>query len=250
MTKNRIVVAVAIAVALLLFVGAIIWWPRGSQTAEPTLSPAPSISVSTSPTASPSAGPASPSPSPSPSASPSASRSPAPSKPRPGSQQCANPTKAFAPSSFTIDRVRAHERVIPKSAKGGQIPAPPLNDRRSAAWWSGGPKPGSGQGKVVLTIHTYRPSLRPALGNEMFRGGKSTLQPGDIMKVHGSNGEIVCYEFTKASRVMVSDYDPNSTLMLDPNGPSSAVIVICWDFNKSTKDWDSRVFFQFKQLKV
>jgi len=146
--------------------------------------------------------------------------------------------------------VGAHERVIPKATKGGQIPAPPLNDRRSAAWWSGGPKPGSDHGKIVLTIHTYRPSLRPALGNELFQGGQSALQPGDILKVHGSDGEIVCYEFTKASRVMVSDYDPDSTLMLDPSGPSSAVIVICWDFNKSSKDWDSRVFFQFKQLKL
>lgn len=243
MTKNRIVVGVAIAVALLLFVGAIVWWPRDSHTAEPTLSPAPSISVSTTPTPSPS-------PSPSPTPSPSPSPSPTPSKGRPGSEQCANPEKAFKPSSFTIDRVGAHERVIPKATKGGQIPAPPLNDRRSAAWWSGGPKPGSDHGKIVLTIHTYRPSLRPALGNELFQGGQSALQPGDILKVHGSDGEIVCYEFTKASRVMVSDYDPDSTLMLDPSGPSSAVIVICWDFNKSSKDWDSRVFFQFKQLKV
>lgn len=243
MTKNRIAVAVAIAIALLLFVGAIVWWPRDAHTAEPTLSPAPSISVSTSPTPSPS-------PSPSPTPSPSPSPSPTPSKTRPGSEQCANPAKAFKPASYTIDRVGAHERVIPKSTKGGQIPAPPLNDRRSAAWWSGGPKPGSDRGKIVLTIHTYRPSLRPALGNELFKGGQSALQPGDILKVHGTGGEIVCYEFTKASRVMVSDYDPDSTLMLDPSGPSSAVIVICWDFNKSSKDWDSRVFFQFKQLKV
>lgn len=243
MTKNRIVVVVAIAVALLLFVGAVVWWPRDSHTAEPTPSPTPSISVSTSPTPSPS-------PSPSPTPSPSPSPSPTLSKTRPGSEQCANPVEAFKPSAFTIERVGAHEQVIPKATKGGQIPAPPLNDRRSAAWWSGGPKPGSDHGKIVLTIHTYRPGLSPALGNELFQSGQSALQPGDILKVHGSNGEIVCYEFTDASRVMVRDYDPDSTLMLDPSGPSSAVIVICWDFNKSSKDWDSRVFFQFKQLTV
>ncbi len=241
MTKNRMFVAVATAMGLLLFVGALLWWPRDSHTAEPTLSPNPSVSVSTSPT---------PSPPPSASPTPSPSASPTPSTPRPGSEQCANPTKAFTPSSFTIDRVGAHERVIPKPTQGGEIPAPPTNDRRSAAWWNGGPKPGSDHGKIVLTIHTYRPNLRPALGNELFRSGQSALQPGDILKVHGSNGEIVCYEFTKAKRVMVRDYDPNSTLMLDPKGPSSAVIVICWDFNTSTKDWDSRVFFQFKQVKV
>ena len=135
-------------------------------------------------------------------------------------------------------------------AKGGQVPSPPKSDRRSAAWWKGGPKPGSDHGKVVFTIHTYRPSLRPALGNELFRGSKSSLQPGDILKVHGSDGEIVCYQFTEAPKVMVSDYNPDSKLMLDSSGPSSAVIVICWDFNKSSKEWDSRVFFQFKQLRV
>ena len=130
------------------------------------------------------------------------------------------------------------------------MPSPPKSDRRSAAWWRGGPKPGADHGKIVLTIHTYRPSLRPALGNELFRGGKSALRPGDILKVHGSNGQIVCYQFTEASKVKVRDYDPDSTLMHDSRGPSAAVIVICWDFNTSSKHWDSRVFFQFKQLKV
>ena len=138
--------------------------------------------------------------------------------------------------------------MIALGTQNGEIPAPPKNDRRSASWWKGGPKPGARQGKAILSIHTYRPSLAPALGNELYKGGKSALKPGDILKLHGKNGEIQCYEFVEAPRIHLNDYDPNSTVMHDENGPESVVIVTCWDFNKKTKDWDSRVMFQFKAV--
>lgn len=152
------------------------------------------------------------------------------------------------PTRYTIDRLGVDERVIALGTQGGQIPAPPKNDRRSAGWWKNGPKPGDPQGKVVLTIHTYRPSLRPALGNELYAGGQSALRPGDVLRLSAKDGTTVCYEFTEAPRIMVSDYDPDSTVMLDPNGKPSAVIVICWDFNRRTEDWDSRIMFQFRQI--
>lgn len=90
--------------------------------------------------------------------------------------------------------------------------------------------------------------MAPALGNELYAGGKSALQPGDIIKLHGKNGEIQCYEFAEASKIFTDEYDENSTVMLDDSGPESLVIVICWDFDKKTKDWDSRVMFQFKAV--
>lgn len=163
-------------------------------------------------------------------------------------QECSAASSAFTPTAFTIDRVGAHERVLAMGLQNGIVPAPPMNDRRSAAWWKDGPAPGDGQGKVVLTIHTYRPSLAPALGNELYAGGKSALQPGDIIKLHGKNGEVQCYEFTEAPRIFIDEYDENSTVMLDDSGPESLVIVICWDFDKKTTDWDSRVMFQFKAV--
>lgn len=90
--------------------------------------------------------------------------------------------------------------------------------------------------------------MAPALGNELYASGKSALQPGDIVKLHGKNGEIQCYEFTEAPKIFTDEYDEDSTVMLDDSGPESLVIVICWDFNKKTKDWDSRVMFQFKAV--
>lgn len=241
--NRRVQIAVAAVVVALIATVAYIVWPRGEHTALPSTSPTPTVPASPTPSASelPSPSP-SPSPAVSPSPSPTESRKPAPDG------RCQRETDSFVPTSFEIERVGAKERVIAMNADGGQIPAPPLNDRRSAGWWAGGPKPGAGKGKVVLTIHTYRPSLRPALGNELYDGGRSALRPGDLLKLHGRNGQTLCYEFTEAPRIFVKDYDPDSSLMLDSQGRPSAVIVICWDYNKRTKDWDSRVFFQFRQV--
>ena len=31
--------------------------------------------------------------------------------------------------------------------------------------------------------------------------------------------------------------------MIDFAGDPQLLIIICWDFNKETEDWDSRIFF-------
>ncbi len=259
-----------LAMALVAVVGAVAWWPRGTpDAAEPLPVSTGSVTSSPSPTTDPTpsrTGPvtvASPTPSASPaplptpvgrySPPPSPSATPATTQPAAGTgvagQQCATPASSFVPTRYTIKRLGVHERVIAMPTTGsGQVPSPPKNDRRSAGWWSDGPRPGAGKGKAVMTIHTYRPSLRPALGNELYRGGRSALRPGDIIKLHGSGGQVACYRFTEAPKIWVRDYDPASRLMLDPNGAPSLVIVICWDFNGRTGDWDSRVMFQFEQV--
>lgn len=255
-----------LAMALVAVVGVVAWWPRGvPDAAEPlpaaassvTSSPSPTKRASPQPRSSPVASPSpTPSRSPAPLPTPVATTSPAPSPTSapaanagPAGQACATPSSSFVPTRYTIERLGVHERVFAMpTTRGGQVPAPPKNDRRSAGWWSDGPKPGAGRGKAVMTIHTYRPSLRPALGNELFRGGQSALRPGDIIKLHGSAGQVACYRFTGAPKVWVRDYDPASKLMLDPSGAPSLVIVICWDFNGQTGDWDSRVMFQFEQV--
>lgn len=244
MTRRQRTIVIAVALVLVVALGMALWWPRSEPVALPMESPTPSVTTSPSPSSTPSALPT-PSPSPVPSPSPSSSPSPSPSPTRLADQECATPEESFAPTHFTIERLGAHERVIARPLQGGQVPAPPLNDRRSAAWWNGSPQAGAERGKSVLTIHTYRPSLRPALGNELYAGGTSTLRSGDIIKLHGADGAIACYEFTEAPRIHVDDYDPASTVMLDPTGDPSLVIVICWDFNQRTSHWDSRVMFQF-----
>lgn len=239
--RRRRIVATIVALVVLVAGGLLL--RQGLSRTALLEQPETSVALPSRETPPPTTAPPSPWPSPTPSPTPTASPSPSAA-----TAQCSHSTSGFTPTSFTLARVGAKERVIAMRTQGGQIPAPPKNDRRSAGWWSDGPRPGADHGKVVLTIHTYRPSLRPALGNELYDGGESALRPGDVPQLHAKDGRTVCYEFVEAQRIMVADYDPSSRVMLDPDGEPSAVIVICWDFSSSTKDWDSRVFFQFRRV--
>ncbi|WP_296140506.1 class F sortase [uncultured Tessaracoccus sp.] len=187
-----------------------------------------------------------------PSTSPSATRSTPAASPSPSpSKRCTTTTDGFVPTRFTFEGgLEADEKVLslPLDDKG-LIPAPPPSEERTAAWWNGGPKPGTA-GKTVLSIHTYRNGK--ALGNEMYADGTSHLQPGDLIKLHGDNGEVACYEFTEAKKIRVDEYDPDSDMMVDDEGDSEVVIIICWDFDKSVDEstgadpWHSRVLFYGK----
>lgn len=162
----------------------------------------------------------------------------------PRTAACTVVDEGFVPDRFTIERFGVDEPIIARNLdKDGNIAAPPLDEPRMASWWSGGPKPGDARGKAVLTIHTYRTGN--ALGNELYADGTSQFQHGDVIKLHGPAGQVKCYEYTGAERIFVKDYDPDSTVMLDPEGPPSLTIIICWDFDRATEHWDSRVFFHF-----
>ena len=126
--------------------------------------------------------------------------------------------------------------------ENGNIAAPPKNLSHTASWWNAGPKPGSDAGKAVISVHTYRNG--GALGNEMYSDEDGpALQPGDIIRLTSKKGKVQCYEFTGATKVWVKDYDPDSDDMVDFHGDPQLLIIICWDFNKETEDWDSRIFF-------
>jgi hypothetical protein len=257
-TKRGRTTLAALAGLLVVVLGVFALLPRGTPaTAEPQRSPAPSVTPQPSPSSLPSpsravrAASPMPLPQPPPTPSPVAPSMQQGSGDAPSSlaaQECSTPESSFVPTRFTLERLGVHERVLSMATVSGQVPSPPKSDRRSAAWWNEGPAPGSGRGKAVLTIHTYRPSLRPALGNELFAGGASQLRPGDVIKLHGSAGQIACYRFIEAPKIRVSEYDHASGLMVDPDGAPSLAIVICWDFNARTSDWDSRVMFQFEQV--
>lgn len=172
--------------------------------------------------------------------------SPSPSASASGAA-CTAVTEGFVPDRFVIERVNADEPVVALNVDSeGNVAAPPLDEPRMASWWSGGPKPGSTEGKVLLNIHTYRNG--GALGNELYANGTSALEPGDLIKLFGPDGQVQCYEFTEATKVWVSEYDPDSDVMIDFDGAPQLVMIICWDFNSSSEEWDSRIFFHAKPV--
>lgn len=146
------------------------------------------------------------------------------------------------PVRYEIERFGIDEAVVSLGLDAdGAIAAPPKSEPRTASWWNQGPTAGAQEGKTVLSIHTYRRG--GALGNQMFEGGQSRLQAGDRIILHGAQGEVACYDFVEANKVMVADYDPSSTIMVDYNGDPLLTMIICWDHRSGTDIWDSRVFF-------
>ncbi|MDO5678648.1 MAG: class F sortase [Propionibacteriaceae bacterium] len=157
--------------------------------------------------------------------------------------ECTEVTDGFVPQRFTIDALNADETVLALDVdQQGNIAAPPLDQPRTASWWSGGPKPGD-EGRALLSIHTYNPSLPPALGNEMYEGGEPQLKAGDLIKLYGKDGQVLCYEYTKDHKFWMDEYDPDSDVMIRETGDPELAIIICWDYDKRTKNWDSRVLF-------
>ncbi|MFD0864748.1 class F sortase [Tessaracoccus lubricantis] len=230
--KTRILIvscAVLVAVVALL---AFALTRGGAPAAGPQLPPTtPAASAPSSPSGPPTNAPASPS-------------SPAEPSADPELGECTQPTEGFVPQRFTIPALDADEAVLALNLdEDGNIAAPPPDQPRTASWWSGGPKPGAGAGKAVLSIHTYNPSLPPALGNEMYAGGTSQLRPGDLIKLYGRDGQVQCYEYTHDVKVWVSDYDPDSDVLVDFEGDPQVAIIICWDYEENTRGWDSRVIF-------
>lgn len=226
-----ILVAVVVALGVLIFV---LTQPGKPQAGPPT-TPAPSQLVSPNETLAPPPAPATP--------------KPITSASDPALAGCTAVTEGFVPNRYTIERFGVDEPIVALDRdKDDNIAAPPLDEPRMASWWSGGPKPGADKGKVVLSIHTYRTGN--ALGNELYQGGASQFQPGDVLKLYGDAGQVMCYQYTDAEKIFIDDYDPDSTVMLDADGAPALTIIICWDFIKSTKVWDSRVFFHFAPVTV
>ena len=150
--------------------------------------------------------------------------------------------EGFEPVRYEIERFATDEKVVSLGLDGdGFIAAPPKSEPRTASWWNQGPAAGAEAGKTVLSIHTYRRG--GALGNQLFEGGQSQLQPGDRIVLHGPQGEVACYDFVEARKVFVEDYDPESDTMVDYDGSPMLTMIICWDHRKGTDIWDSRVFF-------
>lgn len=238
-----------IILTVVVLVGLLAWWVlRPAPTTQ--VEPAPSVSIST-----PRAPASSPTPPPSPSVaaepSPSIVESVAATSSAPATTPagaCPAPTpEGFVPVRYEIERLGTDESVVSLGLDGdGAIAAPPKSEPSMASWWNEGPTAGADAGKTVLSIHTYRRG--GALGNALFEGGKSALQPGDRITLHGANGEVACYDFVEATKVFVEDYDPSSDVMVDFDGDPLLTMIICWDHRRGTDEWDSRVFFYAKPV--
>ena len=240
-SRSRLPLLIVLAAALVVVALIALMIPRGEDTdalpVPATSTPVPAASARPSPSTAP------PTPSVSPSPLP-ASSSPAAGPPTLGTAtpDCTDPAAGFVPTRFAIPAVGADERVVSLNLdEDGNIAAPPKDEPRTASWWNAGPMPGGDAGKALLSIHTYRTGK--ALGNELYAGGEPQLVAGDLIKLYGDDGVVQCYEFNSSTKVWVADYDPNSDVMVDFEGAPQLAIIICWDYNRSSGEWDSRIFF-------
>ncbi|HHV22037.1 MAG TPA: class F sortase [Propionibacterium sp.] len=166
----------------------------------------------------------------------------------PANDSCTNFTGYMdAPARFEVERMGVDSPmiVVGKDADGNPG-SPPLNAPYTTAWYTGSPEPGTTQGNVILSIHTY--SQGQALGNDLYgkqglQEGTGGLEEGDLIKISDANGNEVCYRYTGLTKVWVDTYDPASGVFFNPDGPPQLAIMICWDYVPATKDWDSRIIF-------
>ena len=154
---------------------------------------------------------------------------------------CMKTPKPIVPVKYSIDGMKASAKVLSRGVdETGAAGAPPKNDPSSMAWFNQGPKIGSDKGNTVLTAHTYHKG--GALGNRLYDKNNG-IKKGDIIRLTDKTGQTVCYRYDHDTKVMVKDYNPNSNILYDNNGPAQAAIVICWDYVKKTGEFDSRVIF-------
>lgn len=226
---GRVILIVALALALVLGLVALWWLNREKTTGGdvPVWSPTPSASPTSTPR------PTTPKPTAVGSASVKSSAPP----PAPGCMAAAAP---ITPAKFSIADMKVDAPVLSLGTDSSGAPAaPPKNASHTVGWWTEGPKIGASKGNAILTIHTYRNG--GALGNEL--NASTGLKPGMVVRLSDSSGKTMCYKYERALKIWVKDYDPNSNVLFDDNGKPQAVIVICWDFNRGTEEWDSRILY-------
>ncbi len=230
-TRGRIALLVAL---LLLALGGMTYsLVRGNDStsggATHTWSPTPRSSVSQRPAAASSTARAT-------------STSPAPSTPKTRAPAECGPQTPIIPTQLGIESMKVTSKVLSLGTDPTTraAAAPPKNQSRTTGWFNEGPLPGSSKGKVLLTIHTYRNG--GALGNAL--NSSTGLEPGDIIRLSDASGNTVCYRYRESLKVWVKDYaNLPSNAIYDNTGDPEVAIIICWDFNKSTQVWDSRIVF-------
>lgn len=233
--KGRTLKIAAIVVALIVVISGVAFFVSRGQGGQ-AATPAPV--ATTSPT--PEATSASPTPT-------TASPTPAAPAPAPSSPAASGCTTASGhitdPKRFKVESRNVDSRMITVGKDSDGNPgAPPPSESQTTAWYNASPEVGSDKGNTILTIHTYSPKNGAnALGNKLY--SDSGLKQGDVIKIVDGSGKQVCYRYTGNKKVWVNSYDPASGVFHNLTGPPQLAIMICWDHNAKTNEWDSRIIF-------
>ncbi|WP_130866080.1 class F sortase [Acidipropionibacterium timonense] len=237
---RRTVVATVSALAVLLVVGIVMVWVLGRgrlTTAQPHFPATPSAAASL-------ATPSSSSPTPSPAKASSTSgagtsgngASDGSGSGDSGSTaSCATTGGALTPSSIRIPSIGVHASVTPVGRGSDGAPkAPPLSDNENFTWYRSSAAPGSGQGLSLLMTHTYHAG--GATGNAIHAG----LRPGALIRV-SDGSRTLCYRVSGTRKIWVSSYSSaDENFIYSSSGAPRIGILICWDWNPRTREWDSR----------
>lgn len=151
-----------------------------------------------------------------------------------------------APTQMKVESMAVESpMVVVDQDEDGNPGAPDPDDGFTTAWYQRSAAPGQTKGNVILTIHTY--SKGTALGNELldFRHG---LEEGDVLKITDVDGNQVCYQYTGQRKVWVNEYDPDSGIFHNLDGPPQLAIMVCDDWDKASQVWKSRVIFYAKKV--
>lgn len=183
----------------------------------------------------------------SPSGSPAASDPPSTASAQPPCTTAAGEMRD--PKQLVIDSMKETSPMLSLGNDGDAPAAPPKSEPNTTGWYKYGPAVGSDKGNVILTVHTYSPrNGGNALGNRI--NGDHGLKQGDVIRILDAEGKQTCYRYSGNTKVWVSSYDPNSTVLHDDNGKPQLAIIICWDYNNKTNDWDSRLIFYADLMKA
>lgn len=150
---------------------------------------------------------------------------------------CTPPARRpFVPVSVTVDGLGAHGVLAMGREANGATGVPPLTStgKQQFAWDAPGVRPGSGQGNVLLNAHTWPDGS--ALGNHLL----GALQGGELIAVHGADGQRLCYRVT--ARVEVP-FDASSSRYYDDAGRPQVAIAVCSGTRLGPGAWTHRTLW-------
>ena len=97
-------------------------------------------------------------------------------------------------------------------------------------------RPGSEQGVVRLTAHTYPRFAGAALGNRLL----SRLRPGALIKVSGPTGSRLCYRVTRRVTVRA---ERSVAAYYSSTGRPRLAILVCTGTRRGPGDWSHRAIW-------
>ena len=141
----------------------------------------------------------------------------------------------FTPSALSIPGIANRARVMALGRDRHRVPkAPPTSDKRSFAWDKTGRKPGSQTAVVKMNTHTYPDGS--AMGNRLLNG----LWEGDVVVVHGTGGESICYDVVDRTQVRA---EKRVRSYYRRQGPPRLGIVVCSGVRRGPGDWSHRTIW-------